>query len=153
MRRPFQRLACLCLALPLAACATGASPWVELRGERFTVEIADDFDERQRGLMFRDTLPDDAGMLFVHDEPQPLAIWMKNTRIPLDVLYFDQDRRLVSASRGVPPCSLGDRCPPYRSNGSALYVLELNAGQAARLGVQRGDELVFGPGIPERGAP
>ena len=53
---------------------------------------------------------------------------MKNTKIPLDILYFDQDRKLVSVQQRVPPCSLGDRCPPFPSEGPALYVLELNAG-------------------------
>jgi uncharacterized membrane protein (UPF0127 family) len=148
--RPFLSLL---LLLPLAGCAAAGKPWVELRGERFSVEIADDEAERNRGLMFRDHMAADAGMLFLYDAEQPLAFWMKNTRIPLDILYFDQDRRLVSARKGVPPCSLGDRCPPYPSSAPAIYVLELNAGSAARLGVADGDELVFGPGIPERGAP
>jgi uncharacterized membrane protein (UPF0127 family) len=103
--------------------------------------------------MYRDQLAPGTGMLFLHDVEEPLAYWMKNTRIPLDIFYFDSQRRLVSVSRGVPPCSLGDRCPPYPSAGPALYVLELNAGEAARLGVARGDELVFGPGIAERGKP
>ena len=148
-------LAALLLAalLPLPGCATDAGAWVELRGERFTVEVADEHEERARGLMFREELAAGSGMLFVHDEPQPLAYWMKNTKIPLDIFYFDASRRLVSVSRGVPPCSLGDRCPPYPSKGPSLYVLELNAGEARRLGAQAGDEIVFGPGIPERGQP
>lgn len=154
MRRTLRSAAVLAILLPLAGCALGsAGPWVELRGERFQVEVADDHDERQRGLMFRDVLPEGTGMLFLHDQQQPLGYWMKNTKIPLDILYFDADRRLVSVSRGVPPCSLGDRCPPYPSRAPALYVLELNAGQADRLAVEKGDELVFGPGIPARGAP
>ncbi|WP_414637013.1 DUF192 domain-containing protein [Arenimonas sp.] len=141
------------LLAPLLGCAAGGRPWVELRGQRFNVEIADAEAERNRGLMFRDQMAPTAGMLFVYDAERPLAFWMKNTRIPLDILYFDAERRLVSARTGVPPCSLGDRCPPYPSTAPALYVLELNAGTAARLGVTEGDELVFGPGIPERGAP
>ena len=149
------RLACLSFAtlLALAGCASDGGAWVELRGQRFTVEVADEQDERARGLMFRDALPEGTGMLFVHDAPRPLAYWMKNTRIPLDIFYFDATRKLVSVSRGVPPCSLGDRCPPYPSTGPALYVLELNAGQAGKLGARPGDEIVFGPGIPERGQP
>lgn len=139
--------------LPLPGCATDSGQWVELRGQRFTVEVADDHDERARGLMFREQLADGTGMLFVHDAPRPLAYWMKNTKIPLDIFYFDASRKLVSVSRNVPPCSLGDRCPPYPSAGPALYVLELNAGQAGKLGAQPGDEIVFGPGIPERGKP
>jgi uncharacterized membrane protein (UPF0127 family) len=145
-------LACLVVA-PVLGCASGGAPWVELKGERFTVEVADDGPERNRGLMYRDQLAEGTGMLFVHDIEEPLAYWMKNTRIPLDIFYFDSQRRLVSVSRGVPSCSLGDRCPPYPSAGPALYVLELNSGEASRLGVAKGDELVIGPGIAERGKP
>ncbi len=138
-------------ALLLVGCATaGNSPWVELKGKRFQIEIADDEAERARGLMFREEMAADRGMLFIHDQEEPQAYWMKNTKIPLDILYFDHDRKLVSAQQGVPPCSAGDQCPPYPSQGSALYVLELNAGIAQTLGVKTGDQLTFGPGI---GAP
>jgi len=87
-------------------------------------------------------------MLFIHDVQGPLAYWMKNTLIALDIFYFDSNRRLVSVSKRTPPCTLGDDCPPYRSDGPALYVLELNAGVADRLHVKEGDRLTFGPGIP-----
>lgn len=73
---------------------------------------------------------------------------MKNTKIALDILYFDNDHKLVSQQRDVPPCSLGDACPPYPSNAPARYVLELNAGQA-ELKLQDGALLKFGPGIPQ----
>ena len=138
----------LFVALCVGACASAGTPWVEIGGERYAVEIADDDAERARGLMFRDAMADDRGMLFIHDSQEPLAYWMKNTRIPLDILYFDDARRLVSQRRGVPPCSLGDGCPNYPSGAPARYVLELNAGHAERLGLQDGAELRFGPGIP-----
>ena len=136
----------LAFATPLTACASGG-PWVEIGGQRYDVEIADDDAERARGLMFRDALAPDAGMLFLHEREQPLAYWMKNTRIALDILYFDEARRLVSQQRDVPPCTLGDRCPPYPSATPAKYVLELNAGEAAKLNLQDGAVLRFGPGI------
>lgn len=142
------RLILVSLLLLLSACASASTPWVELAGERFQVEIADDDAERARGLMFRDEMPAGHGMLFIHDRQEPQAYWMKNTRIPLDILYFDQERRLVSQQRDVPPCSAGDRCPPYPSRGPARYVLELNAGQAARLKLEDGAELRLGPGVP-----
>ena len=150
--RPALSISALLLSTSLVGCAS-SQPWVELKGQRYSVEVADTHDERARGLMFRDRLDAGTGMLFVHDAEQPLAYWMKNTRIPLDILYFDEDRKLVSVSRGVPPCSLGDRCPNYPSRGAALYVLELNAGVATQIGVEPGDELTIGPGISERGAP
>ena len=148
--RPFFAALLLSAACLLpSACASGGE-WVELAGERYAVEIAATDEARARGLMFRDRLQDGHGMLFIHDREEAQAYWMKNTRIPLDILYFSRDRRLVSQQRDVPPCSAGVRCPPYPSRGPALYVLELNAGEAARLGLEDGTELRFGPGIPAR---
>lgn len=142
-----KRLWTLLALLPLAGCACDGGPWVELRGERFCVEIADDDEERARGLMFRDALPRDGGMLFVFEDEAPRAFWMMNTRIPLDILYFDAGRRLVSASKRTPPCRSSSRCPSYPSKGPARYVLELNAGRADELGVASGDELTLSPGL------
>ena len=139
----------LATSLLLAGCAS-ARPWVELGGQRYSVEIADDDAERARGLMFRDSMEADHGMLFIHDREEPQAYWMKNTRIPLDILYFDNQRKLVTQQRDVPPCSLGDQCPPYPSEAPARYVLELNAGEAARLKLEPGAELQFGPDIPKQ---
>jgi uncharacterized protein len=138
-------IACLLL---LGGCASAGTPWVELAGQRYSVEVADDDAERARGLMFRDELPSNRGMLFIHEREEPQAYWMKNTHIPLDILFFDDARRLVTQQRDVPPCSLGDACPPYPSDEPARYVLELNAGEAARLKLKDGAELKFGPGIP-----
>ena len=140
------------LALPLTCllvgCASAETPWVELKGKRFAIEIADDDAERARGLMFRDAMAADHGMLFIHDSEGPQSYWMKNTKIPLDILYFDNARKLVAQQRDVPPCSAGDGCPPYPSKAPARYVLELNAGEAARLKLQNGAELVFSKDIP-----
>lgn len=143
--RHFPRFFACLLALSACACASGS--WVELSGQRYQVEIASNDAQRARGLMFRDELPPGRGMLFIHDREEPQAYWMKNTRIPLDILYFDNGRRLVSQQRDVPPCSAGDRCPPYPSTAPARYVLEVNAGEAARLGLENGAELRFGPDI------
>ena len=136
------------IAWSLSACAGARQPWVELGNQRYAIEIADNDAERARGLMFRDALPSGHGMLFIHDAEEPQAYWMKNTKIPLDILYFDDERKLVAQQRDVPPCSLGDGCPSYPSDAPARYVLELNAGEAARLQLKDGAELRFGPGIP-----
>ena len=128
------------------ACANDA-PWVELGGQRFTVEVADTPEKRSRGLMFRDEMADGHGMLFIHDREERQAYWMKNTRIPLDILYFDGGLRLVSQQRDVPPCTAGDRCPAYPSHAPARYVLELNAGEARRLDLRNGAVLDVAPGI------
>jgi len=130
-----------------------SKPWVEIRGQRFTVEVADSFEERERGLMFRDELAKDSGMLFIHDNEETQAYWMKNTHIPLDILYFNKDRKLVSAQERVPACSAGDRCPPYASEGAALYVLELNAGSVELYKIQAGDEMKISPDIKLNATP
>ena len=131
------------LLLVLSGCATGEST-VTLRGEQFVVEIADDEKEQARGLMFRDSMPADRGMLFLFDKEMPQAFWMMNTKIPLDILYFDSDWTLVGWSLNTPPCAQGsqfNRCPSYPSRAPAQYVLELNGGIAEKLGVQLGDKL------------
>jgi len=140
-------VAILFSGLFLSGCGSASEHWVELNGQRFQVEIADDDSERARGLMFRDSMDADRGMLFIHEREMPLAYWMKNTRLPLDILYFDNARKLVSQQRDIPPCSSGNRCPSYPSHVPARYVLELNAGQAAKLGLKDGAELSFDPGI------
>ncbi|MBE5317522.1 MAG: DUF192 domain-containing protein [Xanthomonadales bacterium] len=142
----------LSLTLLVTACQARPDTWVEIKGQRFYVEVVQTEAARQQGLMHRTELPSDQGMLFLFDRTQPLAFWMKNTLIPLDIFYFDDQRRLVSVARNVPPCKSAI-CPSYPSAGPSLYTLELNAGSADALGVRRGDELAFGPGIPERGQP
>ena len=146
---PFRSLAAL-LALALSGCASADGDWVELAGHRYAVEVADDDAERARGLMFRDVLAEGHGMFFIHERTAPLAYWMKNTRIPLDILYFDESLRLVSQQRDVPPCSGGDACPAYPSDAPARYVLELNAGEAARIGASDGSVLQLSPSLRER---
>src|SRR5690606_34907847 len=94
----------LCSLFALAGCASAAPKyWVELAGERYEVELAQDDESRARGLMFRNSMPVNHGMLFIHDRQEPQSYWMKNTRLALDILYFDNQRRLVSQKRDVPP--------------------------------------------------
>lgn len=122
--------------------AGAAEPSVELKGHRYSVELALDAASQQRGLMFRDDMPADHGMLFVFDRPNVQTFWMKNCRMPLDILYFDQNYKLVSVQQRVPPCGDADgNCPVYPSTGPAQYVLELNAGTAEKIGVKAGDAL------------
>lgn len=143
------RLCTFLLLALLSGCASTGGQWVALNGTRYQVEIANDDESRARGLMFRDQMDEGSGMLFIHEREAPQAYWMKNTRIALDILYFDDARRLVAQQRDVPPCSAGNRCPSYPSKAPARYVLELNAGHAARLNLANGTELAFGPGIPK----
>lgn len=143
------RLLVLSLLLLFTGYAMAGQSWVELAGHRYQVEIAADDASRARGLMFRDAMASNHGMLFIHEQTAPQAYWMKNTRIALDILYFDAQRRLVSQQRDVPPCTAGDACPAYPSTAPARYVLELNAGQARKLGLRDGVELRFAPDIAD----
>ena len=118
-------------------------PAVILRGgQRFAVEIVTTDEERARGLMNRTSLPRDRGMLFVFATDEEHSFWMKNTLIPLDMVWLDQGRRVVAFHSNVPPCRV-DPCPNYAPGASARYVLELNGGTAAEAGVKVGDLVTF----------
>ena len=130
----------LLLAVLLCSSCSAGDPYVVLKGERFSVELAETREKQALGLMFRDSLPDDHGMLFIFPVASMQSFWMKNTRIPLDIFYFDEELRLVSVAENALPCRT-PRCPGYPSTGPAKYVLELNAGKAAELGAGAGDVL------------
>ena len=104
----------------------------------FAVEIARTPAEMERGLMFRDRLPPDRGMLFLYEEERPVSFWMKNTLIPLDLIFADSSGRILQiAERAVPlSTALISSEKPVRA------VLEVNGGTAARLGIAVGDRLI-----------
>lgn len=104
---------------------------------RFRVEVADDAAERIRGLMYREQLPRFGGMLFVYDAPEPVAFWMKNTLIPLDMLFFDASGRLAAVHENAVPGDL----TPIPGGDAIQYVLEINGGAARKLGIAPGAEL------------
>lgn len=113
-------------------------------GATIHAEIADTTEKRAKGLMYRDSLAKDRGMLFTFAEPQLWTFWMKNTRIPLDIIWMDGKKRIVHIERNVPTCSrTDDGCPQYQPNDNAMYVLELAAGVADALKLQRGSILKF----------
>ena len=114
---------------------------VDLRSElglaRFSVEVADTPRERSLGLMHRETMPRSAGMLFVYDKPQPVSFWMRNTLIPLDMIFMDK--------RGVVQ-RVHENAVPLDETGidggdDIQFVLEINGGLAGRLGIVEGAEL------------
>ncbi|MBU6416460.1 MAG: DUF192 domain-containing protein [Xanthomonadaceae bacterium] len=131
-----------CAAPPTAA----ARPAVTLDGHRFMVEIAATPAEQEHGLMDRTSMAADHGMLFVFPDSQPRTFWMKNTLIALDMLFFDESRHLVAIQANAQPCK-ADPCQLYPSDTPARYVLELNAGTAAKLGARKGDAITFS-GMP-----
>ncbi|MHA6262094.1 DUF192 domain-containing protein [Arenibacterium sp. CAU 1754] len=114
---------------------------VQLRGDwgqvRFSVEIADDVEERSRGLMFRRDMPRNAGMLFVYDAPQRANFWMKNTLIPLDMVFVDRSGVVTRVHHDAVPGDL-----TTIEGGQNVYaVLEINAGLARSYGIGVGSQL------------
>src|ERR671919_274986 len=107
---------------------------------RVFVEVPDDREEFARGLMFRSHLPWNAGMLFAFYEEEPRRFWMKNTLIPLDMIFVDSSSKIIDIKENVPPCKQ-EECPTYPSREPAQYVLEVNAGFVQEKGIRIGDEL------------
>lgn len=104
---------------------------------QFSVELAQTPEERSRGLMFRDSLPARAGMLFVFDPPRRVAFWMKNTLIPLDMIFVDRTGVVSRVHHGAIP---GDETP-IPGGDQVFSVLEINAGLAKRYGISKGTVL------------
>ncbi len=105
----------------------------------YNVEVADDSIERARGLMFRKSLAENEGMLFVFGEEAKHSFWMKNTLIHLDILWMNSAGEIVGISENTPPCE-ADPCPSYVPEGPAKYALEIAAGQAQKIGARIGDD-------------
>jgi uncharacterized protein len=155
--------ACLPLILPLVACsrdavssapATGPgqaalppndmhfeSMAQDIKGKKFTLEIADDNAKIERGLMYRDSMAADRGMFFLLPYADTWSFWMKNTRIPLDIVYLDPAGRVVAIHERRPfdETGMAPRTP-------ARFVIELNAGTAAAIGLRYGDAVA----LPEK---
>jgi uncharacterized membrane protein (UPF0127 family) len=106
----------------------------------FQVEIADTDEKRERGLMFREELCSDCGMLFVYDEEVKSKFWMKNTLIPLDIIWLDSDLKVIHVANAV-PC-VTEECGLYGpSSEKSQYVLEVNSGVAKNIGLEKGSIL------------
>ena len=108
----------------------------------FSVEIADDDGERTFGLMNRDSLDADKGMLFIFDNEGNYPFWMKNTLIPLDMVWLNSNKEVVFIKENALPCEQ-DPCSIITHEGQAKYVVELNAGTAADKGISVGQAVRF----------
>ncbi len=149
------------LAIALLMSMTGApsgrqwaSPRAAVRFPDKTVvrvEVVDTPDRRQRGLMFRESLAESDGMLFVFEQPGSYPFWMQNCLIAIDIIWLDRESRVLSIAHSVPPCRLPNcsppcaspDCPTYPHEGRALYVVEVASGFAKRHGVKPGDRVVL----------
>ncbi len=108
----------------------------------FDIEVMTTGGERAKGLMFRRSLPEKSGMLFVYDRPQAASMWMKNTYIPLDMVFLAEGGTVHRIEANTEPFSTA----LISSEGDIIAVLELNAGEAARIGLKRGDRAIY-PGL------
>lgn len=146
----------LALLMPLAACQPSASSAVELerspagleqvpltittaagKTHRFVVEVAATPEEQAQGLMNRQSLAPDRGMIFPYQPPQPVAFWMKNTLIPLDMIFIAPGGRILRIEANTVPLSL----EPVGSGEAVEAVLELAGGRSAELGIAAGDKV------------
>lgn len=109
---------------------------------RLTIELARTPQEQRLGLMYRRSLPADGGMLFLYDRPQPVTMWMRNTLIPLDMVFIGADARVHRIENHTEPFST----EIISSEGEVQAVLELNAGKASAIGLKTGDKVKY-PGL------
>lgn len=133
--------ALLFLALP----ALAAPPELPLKlpsGRTFTAELMVKPEDRQMGVMFRASLPAGRALLFVFDGLDFHSIWMKNCRFPIDIVWLDEQQRVVHVVEAAPPCTK-EPCAVYEPLQRALYVVEMNSGQARREQVELGRRLEF----------
>ena len=125
---------------------------VQLRGDwgqaRFTIELADDEAERAKGLMHREAMPQAAGMLFVYPATRTVGFWMKNTLIPLDMIFLDATGTVARVHSNAIPGDL----TPIMGGSDIKAVLEINGGLAERLGIAPGTQLRHPSFKPERAA-
>jgi uncharacterized protein len=152
--RPSPPLFLLCLLLPLLVLLVGcgshdADEGVGIMvtlpdGQKIRAEVMTRTEDMMRGMMFRDRLAPDRGMLFVHARPGRYTYHMRNVRIPLDIIWLNEHHRIVEISADTPPCaSDAPTCPSYGGKADAQYVLELAGGMAKNYGLDVGDYLMF----------
>jgi len=121
--------------LPVIPLRVGNGP----NAHAFRVEVASTFAEQEKGLMFRKTLGPGEGMIFPQERPQPAAFWMKNTVIPLDIIFIGTDHRVINVAANARPYDL----TPLYSAGPVIGVLEIAGGRAAQLGIGTGDPVTW----------
>ncbi len=135
------------LALIASAGTPAVVPLTLPSGKVLQAEVMVSDEDRAMGLMFRPSLPLDHGMIFVFEVPDFHGIWMKNCKFPIDILWLDEEKKIVHVAESVPPCK-ADPCPVYNPMRKATYVIELNAGQARREKAVVGAAVQFALPVP-----
>lgn len=107
------------------------------------VELAKTNEEKSRGLMFRDSLAEGAGMLFINESPMVVSFWMKNMRFPIDMIFIGEDLKVKEIIHNAPPCPEAGVCSSYVSHEPIQYVLEVPANYSKKYSISRGDELLL----------
>ena len=143
-------LALICTASLLAGCGSKSSPVEDLLtrevilpgGQIIRAETAVDTRDVMRGLMFRNSLPIDRGLLYVHARPGHYGYWMYQTNMPLDMIWMDSNHRIVEVAENAPPCkTAASQCPHYGGREMASYGLQMNAGLIQKYGIQVGQTV------------
>ena len=132
------------LLIFLASCAQNSDQVLINNGKEdiiINVQIADDNEERVQGLMFIEKLDENGGMLFIFEKEDYQAFWMKNTLIPLDMIFINDELQIVDIKNAI-PCKQ-DPCNVYTSNQPARYVLEINEGFAAKNSIDKDDKITL----------
>ncbi len=114
-------------------------------GQKIAAEVEIDPGDMARGMMYRDSLSPDRGMVFIHQKPGKYPYWMFHCKIPLDIIWMDSARRIVEISPDTPPCrsEKASDCPNYGGHEDAQYVLELAGGMASKYRLAKGQRIEF----------
>jgi uncharacterized membrane protein (UPF0127 family) len=142
---PFKKVSLSIFAviiLSMTGCSQAEQGRVCLNDKCFNVEVVRHGKKRTQGLMFRDRLDYDKGMLFISEESKNYGFWMKNTYIPLDIIWINGEGEVVFIKENAQPCK-SDSCSAFRPQEKTKYVLELNAGVVSDIKLKVGDRLDF----------
>lgn len=147
----FRKVAPLVLCLGFVACSARSALAPNERevklpnGTAIVAEFLSRPEDMARGMMYRDSLAPDRGMLFAHMQPGRYPYWMHNVKIPLDIIWMDKNRRVTEISANTPPCDgkPPEECKSYGGGRETLFVLELAGGMASRYNITEGSQLDF----------
>ncbi len=114
---------------------------LKIKNQNFYLQKAITTQEKEKGLMFVENLDNNTGMIFIWSDEQSRVFWMKNTLIPLDIVFLDKNKKIVDIKHNFQPCH-EDPCPTYTSK-PAMYVIEINEGLAEKLNLTNGERIEF----------